>query len=103
VTGQFLGAPTLGHEAAEIAALRPLVLLCFVEGCELPQKLGLLSHSGDGVHALFQPPVDVPEGPPVTLRLQRGGIFAADVVMKASGVRPRPLEVKQHCTHCCAQ
>lgn len=41
-----------------------------------------------GTKAWFSGPEDVPDGPPITLRLQRGGVFAADVVMDAALLRP---------------
>ena len=41
-----------------------------------------------GTQALFSGPEDIPEGPPVAMRLQRGGIFAADVIMETALLRP---------------
>lgn len=43
-----------------------------------------------GTRALFRGPEDIPEGPAVTLRLQRGGVFAADVIMEAALLQPPP-------------
>ena len=40
-----------------------------------------------GIQALFSGPEDIPEGGPVTFRLQRGGVFAADITMDAALLR----------------
>lgn len=54
-----------------------------------------------GCQAVFSGPKEIPDGPPVTLRLQRGEVFAADVAMDAALLRhPRPMlpaaEVRLH-------